>query len=83
MAKKFGSNNILHLACQLGKAFEARQLPYCWIGGVAVQRWAKPRQTTDVDAMIFTGFGTEKSICKQLLSIYPSRVEQRSLEQRS
>lgn len=75
MAQKFGSNNILHLACHLGKEFEARSLPYCWIGGVTVQRWAKPRQTTDVDAMIFAGFGQEKSICKQLLSIYPSRVE--------
>lgn len=76
MDSKFGSSNILKLACQVGLAFEERGFPYCWIGGVAVQRWAKPRQTVDVDAMIFAGFGDEKSICTQLLKIYPSRVEQ-------
>lgn len=75
MSKELGSNNILHLACHLGKVFESRKLPYCWIGGVAVQRWARPRQTVDVDAMIFTGFGAEEVVCKQLLAIYPSRVE--------
>lgn len=75
MAEEFGTNNILELACRLGVTLSQHKLPYCWIGGVAVQRWAKPRQTTDVDAMVFIGFGLEEPTCRQLLAIYPSRVE--------
>ena len=72
---EFGSNNILHLAVRLGGELARLQLPYCWIGGVAVQRWAAPRQTADVDAMVFAGFGVEQEIARQLLTLGSSRVE--------
>lgn len=72
---EFGENNILHLAVRLGGKLEQLQLRYCWIGGVAVQRWAAPRQTADVDAMVFAGFGIEQEITQQLLTLGPSRIE--------
>lgn len=31
--------------------------PFCFIGGIAVQRWAEPRATADVDLAVLTGFG--------------------------
>ncbi len=72
---EYGSNNILHLAVKLGIEIERLKLPYCWIGGVAVQRWSDPRQTSDVDAMVFAGFGRERAIASQLLTLFPSRIE--------
>jgi hypothetical protein len=32
---------------------------FCFIGGVAVQRWGEPRLTQDVDLTLLTGFGKE------------------------
>lgn len=70
-----GLNNVLQLAASLGKQLEAFGLPYCVIGGVAVQRWGEPRQTVDVDATLLTGLGNEESAMEQLLSRYSSRIE--------
>lgn len=72
---EFGDNNILRLAVELGSQLEKLDWPYCIIGGVAVQRWGDPRQTSDVDGMVFAGFGREKIIAAQLLELYESRVE--------
>ena len=70
-----GLNNVLHLAVSLGKQLEAFGIPYCVIGGVAVQRWGEPRQTVDVDATLLTGFGKEEFAIEQLLSHFKSRIE--------
>jgi len=32
---------------------------FCFIGGVAVQRWSTPRFTQDIDLTLITGFGDE------------------------
>ena len=32
---------------------------FCFIGGLAVQKWSEPRVTDDVDLTLFTGLGTE------------------------
>ena len=32
---------------------------FCFIGGIAVQRWGEPRFTHDADLTVFTGFGGE------------------------
>ena len=70
-----GLNNVLQLAVSLGKQLEAFGIPYCVIGGVAVQRWGEPRQTVDVDATLLTGLGNEDSAMEQLLSRFSSRIE--------
>ena len=46
----------------------------CFIGGLAVQRWAQPRVTRDVDLTLITGFGREPYFIEELLSHYEARV---------
>lgn len=70
-----GLNNILQAAVSLGQQLEIFCIPYCVIGGVAVQRWGEPRQTVDVDATLLTGFGCEESAIVRLLSQFDSRIE--------
>jgi len=70
-----GINNILELAVSLGQQLESLNLPFCVIGGVAVQRWGEPRQTVDVDATLFAGFGAEESAIEKVLSHFESRID--------
>src|SRR5712671_4072811 len=46
---------------------------FCFIGGVAVQRWAEPRLTQDVDLTLLTGFGKEEMFVDKLLQSFPAR----------
>lgn len=63
-----GINNILKVAVDVGQRLESLKIPYCFIGGIACQRWGEPRQTVDVDATLFVGFGNESTVVDQLLS---------------
>jgi hypothetical protein len=47
--------------------------PFCFIGGVAVQRWGEPRLTQDVDLTLLTGFGDEERFVDLLLGSYSGR----------
>ena len=47
---------------------------FCFIGGVAVQRWGEPRFTNDVDLTLHTGFGGEEKFITVLLSHFTARV---------
>src|SRR5437667_11294786 len=46
---------------------------FCFIGGVAVQRWGEPRLTQDVDLTLLTGFGKEEQFIDLLLGAYAAR----------
>ena len=70
-----GLNNVLQVAVMLCEQLEVLKIPFCLIGGVAFQRWGEPRQTVDVDATLFTGFGNENSAIEWLLTRFSSRVE--------
>ena len=70
-----GLNNLLLEAVDICRQLEGVGIPYCVIGGVACQRWGEPRQTVDVDATLFAGFGNEKFVIDQVLSLYESRIE--------
>lgn len=48
---------------------------FCFIGGLAVQRWGEPRLTRDVDLTLITGFGDEASYVTRLLAGFASRVD--------
>lgn len=48
---------------------------FCFIGGLAVQRWGEPRATKDVDVALLTGFGTEQSYIRTILEQYAPRLE--------
>lgn len=40
---------------------------FCFIGGLAIQRWGEPRFTLDADLTLLTGFGSEESFVDALL----------------
>lgn len=48
---------------------------FCFIGGVAVQRWGEPRLTHDVDVTILSGFGEEEEYVGHLLEAFEPRIE--------
>jgi hypothetical protein len=49
---------------------------FCFIGGVAVQRWGEPRFTQDADLTLLSGFGNEEGYIDHLLAHYAARVEE-------
>lgn len=47
---------------------------FCFIGGLAVWRWGKPRFTQDIDLTLLAGFRDEEKIVDAFLARYASRV---------
>jgi hypothetical protein len=47
---------------------------YCFIGGIALQRWGQPRLTNDIDLTILAGFGNEAVYVDALLGRYNARI---------
>lgn len=66
---------LIQTAKQIQQLFEANGWDYCVIGGLAVQHWARPRLTMDVDFTLLTGFGSEETYIDVLLDAYRSRVD--------
>jgi hypothetical protein len=50
-----------------------RHWQFCFIGGVAVQRWGEPRLTQDVDLTVLTGLGNEESFTDALIGAFATR----------
>lgn len=68
-------NPLFAAALDLQGFFEARQWRFCFIGGLAVQRWGEPRLTLDVDCTLLTGFGDEARYVDELLDAFAGRVD--------
>lgn len=64
---------VLQTAAEIQQFCDAHGWESCLIGGVAVQRWAEPRVTRDVDVALLTGFGGEELFIDALLAKYPAR----------
>jgi hypothetical protein len=65
----------LFLAAAELEAFLVKQgWRYCFIGGIALQRWGQPRLTNDVDLTLLTGFGNEAAYVDALLGRYRARI---------
>jgi hypothetical protein len=50
-----------------------RHWQFCFIGGVAVQRWGEPRLTQDVDLTVLTGLGHEEAFTDALIGAFATR----------
>jgi hypothetical protein len=50
-----------------------RHWQFCFIGGVAVQRWGEPRLTQDVDLTVLTGLGNEERFTDALIGAFATR----------
>lgn len=66
-------NPLLLAADELQRFCSKRGWEYCFIGGLAVQRWGEPRNTSDADLTLITGFGGEEVFIDELLSNFTSR----------
>jgi len=68
-------NELIETAARLQALLESAGHRFCFIGGLAVQRWGEPRVTRDVDATVFVGFGNEEPVISLLLDHYGVRID--------
>ncbi len=66
--------SLFGLAAEIQALCESRRWRYCFIGGIALQRWGEPRLTVDVDLTLFTGFGSEEPFVDTLAASFPHRI---------
>ena len=67
-------NEVIKAAVDLQTKCEAEGWHFCFIGGLALQRWGEPRETVDVDLTLLTTFGREEIFIDTLLSCYEARI---------
>jgi hypothetical protein len=73
-----GLEELLREAIALETSLRRLGWRFCFIGGVAVQRWGIPRLTHDIDLTLLTGFGDEEQFIDALLKeLLPRRPEAR------
>lgn len=65
---------LFQTAFELQNFFEKKNWRFCFIGGLALQRWGEARMTVDVDVSLLTGFGGEDKFIEALLAAYPARI---------
>jgi hypothetical protein len=66
--------SLFQVAARLDEALTARKWQYCFIGGIALQRWGQPRLTIDIDVTVMTGIGKEAGYIDALLGLYSGRL---------
>jgi Nucleotidyl transferase AbiEii toxin, Type IV TA system len=64
---------VIAAALELQEQLDRIGLPFCFIGGLAVQRWGEPRLTVDADATVLTNFEHDESLVDRLLSHFRAR----------
>ncbi len=67
-------NNVFSAAAEVQSFCQERGWRFCFIGGIAVQRWSDPRQTEDADLTLLTGFGGEEGFVEALLGRFMPRT---------
>ncbi len=65
---------VVEAALDLQAICTAQDWKFCFIGGIAVQRWGEPRQTSDADLTLLTGFSGEDRFVDLLLAHFPGRL---------
>ena len=66
--------DLFRLASEIQGFCQDRNWGFCFIGGLALQRWGEPRETVDVDVTLVTGFGGEEPFITALLDRYDGRI---------
>lgn len=65
--------DLVEEAAELQALLETKGWEFCFIGGLAIQRWSEPRLTKDMDLTLLTGFGDEEPFVDFLLENYSPR----------
>lgn len=68
-------NRLLEAAQEIQHFCRSRNWRFCFIGGVAVQRWGEARLTRDADLTVYTGIGDEVRYIDELLGAFKSRID--------
>lgn len=66
--------DLVEQAAELQALLEKQGWHFCFIGGIAIQRWSEPRLTKDMDITLLTGFGNEEPFIDFLLQHFESRI---------
>lgn len=66
--------DLFRLADEIQSFCRNRSWRFCFIGGIALQRWGEPRLTGDVDLTILTGFGREADYVEELCGRFEGRI---------
>ena len=66
--------DLFLLADEVQAFCRTREWRFCFIGGIALQRWGEPRLTGDVDLTILTGFGDEADYVEELCRAFDGRI---------
>jgi hypothetical protein len=66
--------SLFHAAADVEAFLIEQGWRYCFIGGIALQRWGQPRLTNDIDVTILAGFGHEAAYVDALLERYRARI---------
>lgn len=59
--------SLLQAGARVQTQLLARDLRFCFIGGIANFRWGTPRLTNDLDLTVLAGFGGEERVIAALL----------------
>ena len=65
---------VIQAASELQAVCQAQGWKFCFIGGLALQRWGEPRETVDADLTLLTGFGGEEPFIRILLEHFAGRI---------
>ncbi|MEN9675614.1 MAG: hypothetical protein RIS76_1510 [Verrucomicrobiota bacterium] len=66
---------VFKAAAQLQAVCDQQEWSYCFIRGLALQRWGEPRMTKDADLTLITGFGREEGFIETLLRHFQGRID--------
>ena len=67
-------NDLFAAAIEVERLVREAGFRFCFIGGLAVQRWGQPRMTADIDLTVITGFGDEERYVDALLAGLAGRL---------
>jgi len=68
-------NEVIRAAAEIQALCESEKWRFCFIGGLALQRWGEPRETIDVDLTLLTGFGGEEPYIEKVLRQFEPRID--------
>lgn len=66
--------SLFRVAAELQAFLLKQQWQFCFIGGIALQRWGQPRLTVDVDVSLLAGIGSEAIYIETLCAKYAGRI---------
>jgi hypothetical protein len=67
-------NALLEAAAEIQYFLRHAGEKFCFIGGVALQRWGEPRFTRDVDLTVLCPYGAEAGPVERLISAFSPRI---------